>query len=74
MDNKIPFKINLEKNKEYYWCSCGSSKKPESLCDGSHKGTNMSPTKFTVSESKVYFICTCKKSKTKPFCDGSHSR
>ena len=39
MDQKVkqPIKINLDKDRVYFWCSCGLSKK-QAMCDGSHKG------------------------------------
>ena len=30
--------VNVERDKSYYWCSCGKSSK-QPFCDGSHKGT-----------------------------------
>ena len=71
--NKNPIKVNLERDKDYYWCTCGLSKKAP-FCDGSHKATNLVPLKFSVPEDKSYFICGCKKTNKKPFCDGSHSK
>lgn len=32
-----PYKVYLEANKRYGWCTCGLSKK-DPFCDGSHKG------------------------------------
>ena len=41
---KFPYKISIESNKSYYWCSCGlSSKQP--FCDGSHEGSEFLPQK-----------------------------
>ena len=71
--NKNPIKVNLEKDKDYYWCACGLSK-DGTFCDGSHKTTNLVPMKFSVQENKSYFLCGCKKTNKKPFCDGSHSK
>ncbi len=69
-DNK-PVAIELEANKEYFWCACGrSSKQP--FCDGSHRGTQFTPMKFSVKQSEKKYICLCKHSKNPPFCDGSH--
>ena len=30
--------VEVEKDKSYYWCACGLSKK-QPFCDGSHSGT-----------------------------------
>ena len=37
-----PIAIEVEKDKSYYWCSCGKSSK-QPFCDASHKGTKFSP-------------------------------
>jgi len=65
--------VEVEKNKSYFWCSCGlSSKQP--FCDGSHKNTEFSPVKFIADETKKMFFCTCKQTNNQPFCDGSHNK
>ena len=65
--------VEVEKNKSYFWCSCGlSSKQP--FCDGSHKNTEFSPIKFIADETKKMFFCTCKQTNNRPFCDGSHNK
>ena len=65
--------VEAEKNKSYFWCSCGlSSKQP--FCDGSHKNTEFSPVKFIADETKKMFFCTCKQTNNQPFCDGSHNK
>ena len=65
--------VEIEKNKSYFWCSCGlSSKQP--FCDGSHKNSEFSPVKFIADETKKMFFCTCKQTNNQPFCDGSHNK
>ena len=65
--------VEVEKNKSYFWCSCGlSSKQP--FCEGSHKNTEFSPVKFIADETKKMFFCTCKQTNNQPFCDGSHNK
>ena len=65
--------VEVEKNKSYFWCSCGlSSKQP--FCDGSHKITEFSPVKFIADETKKMFFCTCKQTNNQPFCDSSHNK
>ena len=65
--------VEVEKNKSYFWCSCGlSSKQP--FCDGSQKNTEFSPIKFIADETKKMFFCTCKQTNNQPFCDGSHNK
>ena len=65
--------VEVEKNKSYFWCSCGlSSKQP--FCDGSHKNTEFSPIKFIADETKKMFFCTCKQTNNQPFCGDSHNK
>jgi CDGSH iron-sulfur domain-containing protein 3 len=68
---KAPFPVEVEAGKTYFWCACGrSSRQP--FCDGSHKGTGLSPNKFTAEDSRRVFFCGCKQSARAPFCDGTH--
>ena len=69
---KAPFVVNLEKDKEYYWCSCGHSKN-QPFCDGTHKGSEFRPVLFKAAETGKAYLCGCKKSKKTPFCDGTHN-
>ena len=56
--------------KNYYWCSCGMSKK-QPFCDSSHFGTSFAPIKFSLDEQTSQLnLCGCKLSKNAPFCDG----
>jgi len=69
----IPYAIEVEQGKSYFWCACGrSSKQP--FCDGSHKGTTFSPVKYTAATNSKVFFCGCKASKNQPLCDGTHKR
>lgn len=68
---RTPFAINVEKGKDYYWCSCGKSK-TQPFCDGSHKGSEFAPTKYTAEESKTVYFCGCKHSANGALCDGTH--
>ena len=42
--------VVVEKNKLYFWCSCGKSLK-QPFCDGSHKDTEFTPLKFKEDET-----------------------
>jgi len=75
-----PIKVELEKGKQYAWCSCGASER-QPFCDGSHKHLNAElkegepkfmPIRFTCVESGNLFLCMCKATKKRPFCDGTH--
>ena len=68
-----PIAINVEKGKNYFWCSCGKSKN-QPFCDMSHKGTDFKSIKYTAEESKTVYFCHCKQTNNQPFCDGSHSK
>lgn len=70
---KAPFKVDVEAGKSYFWCACGRSQK-QPFCDGSHKGTGLSPVKFEATEAKAVFFCGCKHSHKAPLCDGTHSK
>lgn len=68
---KSPCAVDVEKGKDYWWCSCGRSAS-QPFCNGAHKGSDFTPMKFTASESKTVYLCACKQTKNAPFCDGSH--
>ena len=69
-----PYKVDnvLYGAKNYYWCSCGMSKK-QPFCDYSHKGTLFKGVKFSIDQkidNKTMYLCGCKLTKNAPFCDG----
>ena len=55
----------------YWWCACGLSK-TQPFCDGSHKGTEFSPSKVEITEAKQVAWCMFKHSQNGAHCDGSH--
>ncbi|MFV7772041.1 glutamate synthase-related protein [Shewanella marisflavi] len=71
-DNK-PKKVELTKGKEYYFCVCGRSNS-QPFCDGSHKGTGLTPKAFTPEESGEAYLCACKHTGNAPYCDGTHKQ
>ncbi|MBS0186102.1 MAG: CDGSH iron-sulfur domain-containing protein [Proteobacteria bacterium] len=68
---KKPYSEPLEKDKKYFWCTCGASQKLP-FCDGAHKELGLKSLMFEVPNSGSFFLCGCQKTKTPPFCDGSH--
>ena len=69
---KSPAKVELEADKDYYWCRCGKSKN-QPFCDGSHAGSDITPMKFTAEKSGAAALCQCKATGNAPFCDGTHA-
>lgn len=67
-----PYVLAAEAGREYWWCACGLSRS-QPLCDGSHRGSGVTPVPFTASEDGDVWLCGCKRTGTKPFCDGSHN-
>jgi len=70
---KNPIKTELVEGKTYHWCRCGRSKS-QPFCDGSHKGTDITPLAFTAQKTETAFLCQCKATASAPFCDGTHTR
>lgn len=68
---RSPFGVEVEENKEYWWCACGRSQE-QPFCDGSHKGTGLSPVQYAATESDTVWFCGCKYTNDVPVCDGSH--
>jgi CDGSH-type Zn-finger protein len=66
-----PFKVDVQASKAYYWCACGRSKN-QPFCDGSHKGTGLTPQAYKADADKTVWLCGCKQTKSAPLCDGTH--
>ena len=70
---KSPAKTQLEKGTQYTWCRCGRSKS-QPFCDGSHRGTGITPVTFTYEKTGEVFLCQCKSTGNRPYCDGTHAK
>ena len=68
---KAPYPTEVEAGKTYFWCACGRSQK-QPFCDGSHKGTDITPTKYIAEKDGKVWFCGCKASAKAPLCDGAH--
>ena len=68
-----PIPHDVEKDKSYFWCSCGRSKN-QPFWDGSHAGILFTHLKYVAEKTETKYFCTCKKTQNKPFCDGSHDK
>ena len=69
---KSPYPVDVEAGKKYFWCACGRSKN-QPFCDGSHKGSGLSPVAYEATQAKKVWFCGCKTTKKQPLCDGSHN-
>ena len=69
---KEPYGVNVEAGQRYFWCACGRSAS-QPFCDGSHKGTGLTPILFTAEATEEVWLCGCKATGGKPFCDGTHN-
>lgn len=69
----LPFVVDVEAGKTYFWCACGRSKS-QPFCDGSHAGSGFEPLVYQALKNQKIFFCGCKASRKAPLCDGSHNR
>lgn len=68
---KKPYIVQETAGTKYY-CQCGrSSNQP--YCDGSHKGTGITPMKVEIASDRRCAYCGCRQSGELPFCDGTHT-
>ncbi|TNF58219.1 MAG: CDGSH iron-sulfur domain-containing protein [Rhodobacteraceae bacterium] len=70
---KAPYPVDVTEGKSYFWCACGKSAN-QPYCDGSHKGTDITPVKYTAEKDRTVYFCGCKASTRAPMCDGSHNK
>jgi len=71
--DNTPVNVTLTKGKKYAFCRCGRSA-DQPFCDGSHKGTGITPKSFVAEQDGEATLCRCKHTADAPFCDGTHQR
>ena len=69
---KGPYAVEVTAGEKYMWCACGQSAN-QPFCDGSHKGSGITPMRYTAEKDGKLFFCGCKHSKGAPLCDGTHN-
>lgn len=57
---------------KHAWCRCKRSNSYP-LCDGTHRGSEMTPLKIVLEQPITVVWCACGVTRNPPFCDGSHS-
>jgi mannose-6-phosphate isomerase-like protein (cupin superfamily)/CDGSH-type Zn-finger protein len=67
-----PYLVRLESGRTYFWCACGRSAS-QPFCDGSHRGTGLTPHRIVATCSEEVLLCGCKRTCGAPFCDGTHT-
>jgi CDGSH-type Zn-finger protein len=73
MAQKSPFPVEAKSGMSYFWCACGRSA-TQPFCDGSHKGTGLTPVRFVADADETLYFCGCKATANPPFCDRTHNR
>jgi CDGSH-type Zn-finger protein len=68
---KAPYIVDETAGKKFY-CRCGRSDN-QPYCDGSHKGTGITPMVVEIEKDRRVAYCGCRQSDELPFCDGTHS-
>ena len=58
---------------KYAWCRCEKSKRYP-YCDGTHRGSEVTPIKVVIDEPKTMVWCACGATNNAPYCDGSHAK
>ncbi|MCF8474929.1 MAG: CDGSH iron-sulfur domain-containing protein [Emcibacter sp.] len=68
-----PFVIEVKEGEKKAFCLCGKSKNGP-YCDGSHKGSGITPEVVIFDKARKVYACGCGKSAKRPYCDGTHTK
>ena len=71
VEQSAPYVIFAKQGETIAFCMCGNSKNGP-YCDGSHKGTGITPKVVTYEKETEIHACGCQQSKNRPMCDGTH--
>jgi CDGSH-type Zn-finger protein len=69
-----PIAVEVEKDKSYYWCACGTVQKNNHSVMDHIEVQNLHLVPYKAEETKKMFFCACKQTDGQPFCDGSHNK
>ena len=70
---KSPYKVELEKEQKYAFCTFGLSEK-QPYCDCAHKErATFKPNVLVAEKSETAFLCGCKMAGNQPYCDGTYN-
>ena len=69
---KGPF-VDRCQARKYAWCRCQKSARFP-YCDGTHRGSDVTPLKVVFDEPSTVVWCACGRTGNPPFCDGTHSK
>ena len=66
MEKYEPIAHDVEEGQNYFWCSCGKSKK-QPFCDGSHVGSEFQPLKYTAEKNETKNTIHCSKKRAERY-------
>lgn len=68
----IPCPLQLPPG-EYRWCRCGDTGQVP-FCEGRADCTALCFTVRARRNVETHWLCGCRRTRTPPFCDGSHNK